>query len=66
MENTTEITNQLAAIVDFVNAHAPCRAELANKVLIVSTDAVCPEGHVERVQETIPATLKAARDWLGY
>lgn len=60
-------TNQLAALVNFVNSHDPCQAELTeNNMLLVSTDAVFPDGHVERVHETIPATLKAAREWLGY
>jgi hypothetical protein len=60
-------TNHTAALINFVNSHDLCRAELAeNNTLLVSTDAVLADGGVERITETIPATLKAAREWLGY
>ena len=55
------------ALIEFVNSHDPCRAELAgNNTLFVSTDTVLADGSIERTTETIPATLQAARDWLGY
>jgi hypothetical protein len=60
-------TTTLTALIDFVNSHDPCRAEPAGtNTLLVSTEAVLADRNVERITETIPATLKAARDWLGY
>lgn len=55
------------SLVKFIRQHDPCDAfVLKNGDLRVITDEVHADGTVHRVYETIPATLKAVRDWLGY
>ncbi len=56
-------------LVSFINSHDMCRVERVNPngTLDVSSEVVHIESRkMERVTETIPATISAARDWLGY
>jgi len=56
------------ALIDFINSHDGCKVEQicnTGNALEVSS-LVCFKGQVSKVSEQIPATLKAARDWLGY
>lgn len=55
------------ALVRFIRQHDPCDATITpDGRLNVTTDEVDTSGNVSRVVETIPATLKATRNWLGY
>ena len=60
--------SELAALTRYIRSHGhdviDCDAT-AGTLFVVS--AVClPGGGVEMVTETIPATMQAVRDWLGY
>jgi len=63
--------NNVAAIIKFLNAHD---VGFGSATVLSSTEDTitvrCVEykrsGESREVKETIPATIKAARDWLGY
>lgn len=53
-------------LINFINSHDGCLVESVNgKTLTVSCYCTF-NGVCSRVSETIPATLTAARNWLGY
>lgn len=57
----------MSHLIAFIESHDGCKVEqcLAGR-LIVSSLVVDAAGRVHRISETIPANLRAARDWLGY
>ena len=60
----------ISSLVFFIEAHHACAVESYNgpkaPTMVVSSEVRQPDGTVERVKETIPATVKAVREWLGY
>lgn len=60
---------QVANLMRWIDSHflpAPTRFDVETGMLIVTSEEVDRNGVVHFVPETIPATLAAARDLLGY
>lgn len=57
-------------LVRFIESHDGCLVESYDgpgaSTIKVSSEIRQPDGTIERQTETIPATLKAVKDWLGY
>ncbi len=55
------------SLIYFINSHDGCKVESSTSShLTVSSYVVLADGTLTRESQTIPATLSAARDWLGY
>jgi hypothetical protein len=60
--------NSIEPLITWIDSHDTAEPTIDNGdgTLNVSCTAVDAKGGVFTEYETIPATLKAARDWLGY
>lgn len=57
------------ALINFINDHAGCKVESVldqGARLLVSSVVIDRSGVASRETDNIAATMKAARDWLGY